>query len=89
MHLAAALMASEPRLACLITRSSCPPILGLALNDIDNSDRLAMECMQHIDAALAWLKANKSVKYVILSSPFVFLQKDMLISDRQRIKADP
>lgn len=90
MHLAPGLMASDPGLGLRqITRSSCPPILGLALNDIDNPDRLAVECMQHNDAALAWLKANRSVKYVILSSPFVILQKDMLTADRQRIAADP
>lgn len=90
MHLAAGLMASEPQLGLRqITRSSCPPILGLALNDIDNPDRLAIECMQHNEAALAWLKANRSVKYVILSSPFVILQKDMLTAQRQRIAADP
>ena len=89
MHLAAGLMASDPGLGLRqITRSSCPPILGLALNDIDNPDRLAVACMQHNDAALAWLKANGSVKYVILSSPFIILQKDILTADRRRIQAD-
>jgi peptidoglycan/LPS O-acetylase OafA/YrhL len=90
MHLAAGLMASDPGLGLRqITKSSCPPILGLALNDIDHPDLLAVECMQHNDAALAWLKANRSVQYVILSSPFSILQNDILTAERERLKADP
>lgn len=71
MHLVNGLMASKRDLKIFqSTLGGCAPIIGVAKTAPHISEAAAMKCIQQNDVTLAWLKTQKSVKYVVLSSPF-------------------
>jgi len=53
-----------------ITKSSCGPILGMAVVDAEYNQAWAEACIAHNDRALKHILSYDSVKYVIMSSPF-------------------
>ena len=59
-----------------ITKTSCGPILGLAVIDKKRSRSSAERCIAHNDLALKHILSLDSVKYVIMSSPFEYFLKN-------------
>lgn len=71
MHLVNGLIASKHDIKIFqSTLGGCAPILGVAKIAPHIPEAAAMKCIQQNDVTLAWLKTQKSVKYVVLSSPF-------------------
>ncbi len=73
MHLARGIMASDPKASIQQhTFSSCTPILGLTMlkPEIGATKEWASKCIRFNDQVIDWLKRNRSVKLVILSSLF-------------------
>ncbi|MGV3652016.1 MAG: acyltransferase family protein, partial [Devosia sp.] len=71
MHLAQGLLASEAGLKLQQqSKSSCSPLLDVSLYRADYDADWRAGCLAFNDAVMAWLEANPSVRYVVLSSPF-------------------
>jgi hypothetical protein len=71
MHLVNGLIASKHDLKIFqSTLGGCAPILGVAKTAPHIPEAAAMKCIEQNELTLAWLKTQKSVKYVVLSSPF-------------------
>ena len=88
MHLAQALVAS-PSVAGLIqhTKSQCAPIAGLAKVGTVTTWQA---CMEFNDQVLDWLRADTTVKHVVMSSPFhvtggtLYLRDGTAVSEGQQ-----
>ncbi|SFZ86756.1 Peptidoglycan/LPS O-acetylase OafA/YrhL, contains acyltransferase and SGNH-hydrolase domains [Devosia enhydra] len=71
MHLAPGLIASEAGLKLQQqSKSSCAPLLDMSLFRADYDADWRAGCFAFNDQVMAWLEANPSVRYVVLSSPF-------------------
>lgn len=71
MHLAQGISASNKNARLIqMTMSVCGPFLGVAPTNEKYPARWASKCIQFNDKVIDWLRSNKSVKYVVLSSPF-------------------
>ncbi|MEM8750013.1 MAG: acyltransferase family protein [Pseudomonadota bacterium] len=83
MHLAGALSNGPQPLAFRQhTLSSCLPLLDLSIVGNGKSRAWADGCIEQNNRVLQWVGNNRDVDLVILSSPFVFSNNDLLISGR-------
>jgi len=83
MHLYHGINASTSALKLRqITTSACSPILGISqLNFSENKGYdWANRCIEFNDNAFRWLKTSKSVQFVVLSSPFDWIEKNDVIA---------
>lgn len=90
MHLVPALLASpslEEKNLIQFTKSTCSPLLGLALVNKTYPEVWSSSCIQFNDQVGEWLKSNESVEYVIMSSPLRILFTDTLNSEGIRQQA--
>jgi len=71
MHLVPGIVASteEPKLVQM-TKIYCGPLLGLAPTSRNWPVPWAEECIKFNDEVANWLKENKTIRYVVLASPF-------------------
>lgn len=68
MHLTQGLISSNPGVKLVqMTVSQCSPVLGVAGPDIVHG---AKNCIENNDRVFEYLKNTKSIKYVVLASPF-------------------
>ncbi|MEO8373754.1 MAG: acyltransferase family protein [Sphingomonas bacterium] len=82
MHLVQGLVSSDKQIKLQQhTNSSCSPILGLAKINEEHGVNWARSCIEFNDQVIAWLKNNKSVKYVVISSKFDMLTDSILLRD--------
>ncbi|MEH6731300.1 MAG: acyltransferase family protein [Pseudoalteromonas distincta] len=84
MHLVEGVLSSNPDAKIIqFTKSSCGPIFDLA--PMKKGD-FAESCLEFTSKVKTWIKENTSVKYVVMSSPFIqYLKKPVQFSDgRQR-----
>ena len=82
MHLYQGIYASNPELKIRQhTSSNCSPIIGISrfnpLKDFGHSS--ALDCINFNNDVFSWLKKNKSVEHVILSSPFNWVGFDKIM----------
>jgi peptidoglycan/LPS O-acetylase OafA/YrhL len=71
MHLMQALRASDPNLRVIqMTVSQCGPILGIASVSHNHTAAQAKQCIATNDKVLDYIRASKSLRYAVLSSPF-------------------
>jgi len=85
MHLAQGILASKPDIALQQhTISACAPVLGVAQIRITMGHEWSLKCIDFNNRVLDWLKRNKSVNLVILSSPFHQLLEGTLILENGR-----
>jgi peptidoglycan/LPS O-acetylase OafA/YrhL len=70
-----------------ITTSSCSPIIGISrINFSDNKGyEWAERCIDFNNNAFRWLESNKSVQFVVLSSPFDWIDSEDFITEDGRI----
>ncbi len=79
MHLAPALLASDPDIAMVQqTMSACAPIRGVSMSIADHSLAWTRECMDFNDTVLEQAVAAPGIRYVILSSRFRILHEDVV-----------
>lgn len=73
MHLVPGLLASRPDARIIqMTLSSCGPFDGLApIDEGTHTLHWARKCLEFNRQVMAWLRTSSSVKYAVLSSPFV------------------
>lgn len=89
MHLVPGLMVDDddnPVPLQQATRSTCAPLLGVAVIDDARNSEWARSCMRFNDSVLAALAKAPSVRVVVLSSPFDYLlnpQNRLLVRDAQ------
>lgn len=89
MHLAPALMASDPELKLQQhTRSACAPILGLALVDVRLDDDFVGNCISYNEKVMSWLEQSKTTQYVIISSKFNPIFQRARNADGETIEED-
>lgn len=90
MHLVQGIVASENGIALQQhTLSSCAPVLGLAQFGKGTTKDWAAGCISFNNSVIDWLRAHKSVKLVILSSPFDgVLGDDLLLEDGNVLSED-
>ncbi len=88
MHLYQGLNASADTIKLRqITKSSCSPILGIS--HANEGFDPAYKCIDFNNSVYEWLKNNKSVQFVVLSSPFGWVNNKIAItSDGKIIKSD-
>jgi peptidoglycan/LPS O-acetylase OafA/YrhL len=75
MHLAPGLLAPSGTAVPMVqaTKSSCAPLLGVALRDRPGGPRsVAEDCLAFNDSVLALLDRTASITTVVLSSPFAY-----------------
>lgn len=71
MHLMPGIRHALPEMPFVqMTMSACAPIPGAAQINSSHTPKWAGQCMAHNDRALALLRTTKSIRTVILSSPF-------------------
>ncbi len=71
MHLAQGLIASNPKIKMVQkTVSSCGPFFGIAPLNNQLVQTWSKKCLEFNDEVFQYLKDKKSIKYVVLSSPF-------------------
>lgn len=92
MHLANALTSSNPNIKLSqLTKSVCGPLIGVAPVDNKHPKKWAEGCLQFNEKVKAWVMQNKSIKYIVLASPFeqFFDEENMLLtSDGQLVSAN-
>lgn len=93
MHLAQGIIASKPDIQFRQhTISSCSPILGYAgLNVKEGRDFAWVEnCHAFNNAVFNWLQGAETVEFVVLSSPFDWVEKEQIVGEDGRVLApDP
>lgn len=73
MHLVEGILASDPKIALRqAARASCGPVLDVAPSSNRYPRPWSEACINWNREVLAWLKANPSVRYVVLSSIFKY-----------------
>lgn len=71
MHLVDGILASNPQTRLIqITKSACGPVLDIAPLSRDRTIRWGEECIQFNQNIFNWLKHNRQIRYVVLSSFF-------------------
>jgi hypothetical protein len=91
MHLVQGILASNPSAAIIqFTKNSCGPIFDIVPIALPSrSVRWAESCLEFNNQVREWLKENRSVKYVVLSSPFShYLSGDALLRNGERVFTD-
>ncbi len=85
MHLAQGLLASKPDIKLVqMTRSVCAPLLDIAPFDKKSPIAWGENCMAGNDQAFEYLKNSKTIKYVVLGSPFVqIVSKDAKVLTKE------
>lgn len=74
MHLASALLASNPEVKLIqMTASSCGPFLGIAHGGGKYSEQWAKDCISNNDQVIEYARRSKSLKYAVISSPFGYI----------------
>jgi hypothetical protein len=70
-----------------ITTSSCSPIIGISrINYSANKGyEWAERCIDFNNNAFKWLESNKSVQFVVLSSPFGWIDSEDFITEDGKI----
>ncbi|QLL42439.1 acyltransferase family protein [Sulfitobacter pontiacus] len=83
MHLAKGIVASDPDVAMQQhTMSSCAPVLRLAHIGNGKTNRWADRCIRFNDEVLGWLRENRQIELVILSSRFdQLIENDIQAAD--------
>lgn len=72
IHLVDGIVASNPEVPVVqMTMSQCGPVLDAAPYSVWLEQAWMESCVRFNTAVLEWLRANRSVKYVVLSSPFL------------------
>jgi peptidoglycan/LPS O-acetylase OafA/YrhL len=84
MHLMPGLLASKKDIKVVqMTSSFCGPFLDIAPLNEKYKASWAVGCLAFNDRVFEWLRQNKSVKYVVLSSPFgQFVDKNARVMRR-------
>ena len=85
MHLIPGIMASNPSAKIIqMTKSVCGPFFDVAPVSAKYPVSWAKECLEFNESVHDWLKTNKTVKYVVLSSNFgkYFGDYQLLINDK-------
>lgn len=67
-----------------MTKSACAPVQGLANTSPSYTPAWARECIAFNDSVLAAIEAMPSVRYVLISSPFL----QVMVEDDQALYAD-
>lgn len=81
MHLVQGIEASNKNIRLQQhTKSACSPILDAAIVSHKFSQKWAEDCIKFNNNVFSWLKENKTVKLVVLSSTFNIVQSDYLSS---------
>jgi len=77
-HLVQGIMASNPDAKIIqMTKSMCAPFFDIALVTSSRPVSWANDCLAFTGQVHEWIKANNTVKYVVISSPFGrYLSKD-------------
>ena len=71
MHLMQGFLTSKPDIKIIqMTKSVCGPILGIAPISKEHPKLWGESCIKNNDEVFDWVKAHKSLKYVVLASPF-------------------
>lgn len=80
MHLAQALDKSPHQVAFRQqTMSACRPIIDFAVvGDKIYNQQWAQRCIKHNQALMAWLSRQPEIQYVVLASPFNYLDKALV-----------
>lgn len=90
MHLVGGLIASNPNARIIqMTTSVCGPFIGIAPTNAKYPVAWAEKCLSFNDNVIDFIKANKSIKYAVLSSPFgqfVNDQAEVLMRDGSVVK---
>ena len=85
MHLVQGIMASNPEAQIIqMTKTFCGPFFDVSPVNSINPVSWAKGCSEFNNSVHAWLKANKTVKYAVLSSPFsqYLWNNQLLIGDK-------
>ncbi|MBF5052780.1 acyltransferase 3 [Alcanivorax venustensis ISO4] len=80
MHLADAILASEGLGKAHIvqfTKSVCAPIYEIALTNQNYAPNWSNGCVEFNERVKEWLSNNKSIKYVVMSSPMGIIYSDI------------
>ncbi len=83
MHLYEGLRASAPSLGIMqITTNSCSPILGISRLNPSGGNGLSWSnrCLAFNQGAFEWLKRNKTIDLVVISSPFGWVGTERTIN---------
>lgn len=74
MHLVEGLVAAHPDIAMVqLTKSLCPPLVGIALADRGRTGEAPQKCLEFNARALEYIETTESIDIVILSSAFNYL----------------
>ena len=87
MHLIQGILSSNPSAKIIqMTKSGCAPFFGAAIITKELPPTMAKECLEFNENVRNWLRLNKSIKFVVLSSPYSWYLSDhpkLLIRDKQ------
>lgn len=89
MHLYQGLSSSNPSLKIKQhTKSVCSPILDISVLDPKGARGYvwATKCIEFNQAIFEWLEKNKSIEFVILSSPFEWISKHTVLVKNGTVK---
>jgi peptidoglycan/LPS O-acetylase OafA/YrhL len=92
MHLVQGIMASKPDAKIIqMTKSGCGPFFDLAPVYLTYTANWASGCLEFTGEVREWLKANNTVKYALVSSPFKqYLSKEnsLLLRDGELVNTN-
>lgn len=92
MHLVQGILASEPSAKVIqLTKSVCGPLFDVAPITSKYPISWAQGCLEFTGSVREWIKTNRSVKYVVISSPFsqyVSESGQLLLRDGDVIQAN-
>ena len=88
-HLVPGLIASSQNVSLRQhTKSECSPLLGISWFGGKRTTQWGKECIKFNDNVFNWVKNNKSVELVVISSPFEFIEEyNFITSNGTQIKA--
>ncbi len=82
MHLAQALSASrDGNNFRQHTASACFPVEGISIYGNGKTEKTARECIEQNRKVAFWLEHSDSIKYVVLASPFSYVEFDLFLDD--------
>lgn len=85
MHLAAGLSSLPLR---QMTKSSCAPILGIAMVSKEYPASKAKGCIAFNDAVIHWLERDTAIRTVVLSTSFALLDHQIIARDGDMVGPD-
>lgn len=90
MHLIPGILASNPDVKLIqMTQNFCGPIMGMAPMDSRHARTWAEGCVDFNEGVVSWLEENRSVRYIVLSSPFAhYLGENDTLVDNKVITVD-